>query len=74
MKIVKEIDHIEKYGGASWGLGDDGRLYFNYDKPPYNESKGWVSYDDTYFADAPRVSFEGMKQIVDAFWHLRAFI
>jgi hypothetical protein len=71
MKIVKEIE-IEGITLYKYGIGDDGKLYQFYVKPFYGEPfwsrfnclDGGANIDD----------LKAMKQIVDAFWHLRAFL
>ena len=69
VKIVKEIE-IEGFNNYTFGLGDDGELYglYRHWEHPRDSSEPKLCWQ------LVPMKIDTMKQIVDAFWHLRAFL
>ena len=54
-----------------WGLGDDGKLYYNFYNPRLNKFYKWISYQDN--EAGYRIYFEECMEISKQFGHLLVF-
>lgn len=83
MKIIKSFDDFEFFdkvvGGSNdpqrdmwtWGLGDDGELYFQWTEA--SDSFAWRSFENATAAHR-HLSLRVMKRLVKNFGHLLVFL